>query len=154
MFSCKKTDNNSAVTQVDFYILSDSNASDRYRLACRIADKAHAAGRRVVIHTGSAEEAKHVNRLLWTFQEQSFIPHGLLGQCETEITPVLVGNAEQAHEEHDVLINLAMEVPTFFSRFDRLAECVDNEEVARTASRERYRFYRDRGYPLSLHDIA
>jgi len=111
-------------------------------------------GHRVVIHTRSAEEARHVDRLLWTFQEQSFVPHGLLGECESEITPILIGDAEQAHDEHDVLINLAMEVPTFFSRFSRLAECVDNDDVARTASRERYRFYRDRGYPLSLHEIA
>ena len=95
-----------------------------------------------------------MERMLWTFQEQSFVPHGLLGDAEPEINPILIGNAEQAHEEHDVLINLATEVPTFFSRFERLAECVDNDDVARSASRERYRFYRDRGYPLSLHEIT
>ena len=95
-----------------------------------------------------------MDRMLWTFSEQSFVPHGLLGEVEADLNPILIGDAQQAHEEHDVLINLAMEVPTFFSRFERLAECVDNDDVARTASRERYRFYRDRGYPLNLHDIA
>ena len=95
-----------------------------------------------------------MDRLLWTFQEQSFLPHGLLGEAVPEINPVLIGDAEQAHAEHDVLVNLAMETPTFFSRFERLAECVDNDDVARAASRERYRFYRDRGYPLSLHEIT
>ena len=142
------------MTQVDFYVLQDNAAGDRYRLACRIADKARRAGHRVVIHTRSAEEARHMDRLLWTFQEQSFLPHGLLGEAVPEINPVLIGDAEQAHAEHDVLVNLAMETPTFFSRFERLAECVDNDDVARSASRERYRFYRDRGYPLSLHEIT
>ena len=142
------------MTKVDFYILAENASSDRFQLACRIAEKARNAGHRVMIHTPSTEEAKHLDRMLWTFKEQSFVPHGLLGNCQAEINPVMIGNAEQAHEEHDVLINLAMEVPTFFSRFERLAECVDNDDVARTASRERYRFYRDRGYPLNLHNIA
>lgn len=142
------------MTQVDFYILQQAASGDRYRLACRVADKARQAGHRVVIHTCSAEEARHMDRMLWTFSEQSFVPHGLLGEVEADLNPILIGDAQQAHEEHDVLINLAMEVPTFFSRFERLAECVDNDDVARTASRERYRFYRDRGYPLNLHDIA
>ena len=142
------------MTKVDFYILRDNAEGDRYRLACRVAEKARLGGHRVVIHTRSAEEARHMDRLLWTLQEQSFVPHGLLGEAEPAINTVLIGDAEQAHEEHDVLINLAMEVPTFFSRFERLAECVDNDEDARSASRERYRFYRDRGYPLNLHEIA
>jgi DNA polymerase-3 subunit chi len=145
---------NSVMTQVDFYVLQKGSAGDRYRLACRIADKARTAGHRVVVHTRSAEEARHMDRLLWTFQEQSFLPHGLLGEAVPAINPVLIGDAEQAPEEHEVLINLAMETPTFFSRFERLAECVDNDDVARSASRERYRFYRDRGYPLNLHEIT
>ncbi len=95
-----------------------------------------------------------MDRLLWTFQEQSFVPHGLLGEADPACNPILIGDASQATEEHDVLINLAMDVPTFFSRFQRLAECVDNEQAVREASRQRYRFYRDRGYPLKMHEIA
>ena len=142
------------MTQVDFYILQEGAGGDRYRLACRIADKARRAGHRVVIHTCSAEEARHMDRLLWTFQEQSFVPHGLLGEAVPEINPVTIGDAEQAHEEHVFLIIVAMESPSFFSRFERLAECVDYDDVVRSASRERYRFYRDRGYPMSLHEIT
>lgn len=95
-----------------------------------------------------------MDRLLWTFNEQSFAPHALLGKGEPELNPIQIGDASTATGEHDVLINLATDVPTFFSRFQRLAECVDNEEVIRNASRERYRFYRDRGYPLELHEIG
>lgn len=142
------------MTRVDFYILKEGTTGDRYQLACRVAEKARQAGRRVVIHTSSPEEARHMDRMLWTFNDQSFVPHGLLGEAEAELNPILIGDAETATEEHDVLVNLAMQVPTFFSRFERLAECVDNDDAARTASRERYRFYRDRGYPLGLHDIA
>jgi DNA polymerase-3 subunit chi len=52
-----------------------------------------------------------------------------------------------------VLINLAAEVPEFFSRYERVAEVVDADAVRREQSRERYRFYRDRGYKLNTHQV-
>lgn len=142
------------MTRIDFYILQKQAGGDRFSLACRVAEKALKAGRRVVIHAPLAEQARHIDRLLWTQQEQSFLPHGLIGESEPAITPILIGDANAAEQEHDVLINLASEVPTFFSRFERLAECVDQDQEATRSSRERYRWYRERGYPLGVHEIT
>lgn len=141
------------MTRVDFYILQETANRNRFSLACKLAEKALATGHRVFIHTGSAEESRHMDRLLWTFREQGFLPHGLAGEVEPDLNPILIGNADPAVEERGVLINLATAVPTFFSRFERLAECVDGDESARSSGRDRYRFYRDRGYPLAVHDI-
>ncbi len=142
------------MTKVDFYVLDGNAAGNRYQLACRVAEKAHSAGHRVLIHTPSGEEAAHLDRLLWTFNEQSFLPHGLLNKVDHALNTILIGDGALDQEEHDVLINLALDVPTFFSRFKRLAECVDNDNTVRTASRNRFRFYRDRGYSLNTHNIA
>lgn len=143
------------MTQVDFYILAPQADDDRFGLACRLAEKAWQQGRRILLHTDSNDDARHLNGLLWSYREQSFIPHGQLGEADPELNPVLIGQPEQdPGEEHDVLINLATEVPTFFSRFDRVLECVDNNEAAKQASRDRYRFYKEHGYPLKTHDIA
>jgi DNA polymerase-3 subunit chi len=49
------------------------------------------------------------------------------------------------------LLNLAPAVPAQFARFERLLEVVGNSEDELVAGRERYRFYRDRGYPLNNH---
>jgi DNA polymerase-3 subunit chi len=142
------------MTQVDFYILDNQASGDRYQLACRIAEKARRAGRRVLIHTPIAAESKHVDTLFWTMWEQSFIPHGLLGQDEPQINPILIGDGSSDAEEHEVLINLAAEVPMFFSRFERLIECVDHDDAVKAAGRERFRYYREHGYPLQTHNIA
>lgn len=142
------------MTQVDFYILEKQASGDRYQLACRIAEKARRAGRRVLIHTPIAAESKHVDTLFWTMWEQSFIPHGLLGQDEPQINPILIGDGSSDAEEHEVLINLAAEVPMFFSRFERLIECVDHDDAVKAAGRERFRYYREHGYPLQTHNIA
>lgn len=142
------------MTRIDFYILQQDAAGDRYQLACRIAEKARLAGQRVLIHTAAASESKHVDALLWTLWEHSFIPHGLLGKVDPDINPIQIGDASADQDEHGVLINLAPEVPVFFSRFERLIECVDHDAAVKAASRERYRFYREHGYPLNTHDIA
>ena len=142
------------MTQVDFYILDKQASGDRYQLACRIAEKARRAGRRVLIHTPIAAESKHVDTLFWTMWEQSFIPHGLLGKDEPQINPILIGDGSSDAEEHEVLINLAAEVPMFFSRFERLIECVDHDDAVKAAGRERFRYYREHGYPLQTHNIA
>lgn len=142
------------MTKVDFYILGDGSRQDRHRLACRVAEKAWQSGRRVFIHTASLEEARHMDDLLWTFRDQSFIPHDLLGQADPALTPVIVGYGTDSGGEHDVLINLAAEVPAFFSAFERVIEPLDDAPGIREAGRERYRFYRDRGYPLNNVNIA
>ncbi|MEW8469254.1 MAG: DNA polymerase III subunit chi, partial [Candidatus Thiodiazotropha sp.] len=110
-------------------------------------------GRRVYIHTGSEEESRHMNRLLWTFRQGSFVPHGMASECDPLTTPVVISHDKESGEEKDVLINLAGDVPSFFSRFERVAEIIDREPEVVTAGRERFRFYRDRGYPLNKHDI-
>ena len=141
------------MTQVDFYVLDEPAAGNRFTLTCRLCEKIYHQGRRIFIHTDSEEETRHLDRLLWTFRQGSFIPHGTLGNCDITVTPVIIGHQVEHCEEQDVLINLCAEVPTFFSRFERVAEIIDKEPQVISAGRERFRFYRDRGYPLTKHDI-
>jgi DNA polymerase-3 subunit chi len=141
------------VTQVDFYVLPEKGRADRYGVVCRLAGKAYAKGHRVYIHGESDAQVRHLDRLLWTFVDASFVPHGLVGEADPELTPVLLGHGRDPEALDDVLINLAPEVPDFFSRFRRVAEVVDPDPQARRAGRERFRFYRDRGYPLHTHEL-
>lgn len=141
------------MTEVDFYVLAPRARGNRFSLACRLAEKAYSQQRRVLVYTESEEESRHMDRLLWTFREGSFIPHGLLQQADTDLTPVLIGHLDDPAGEHDVLINLSSRLPPFFSRFQRLAETLDQTPELLTAGRERFRHYKERGYPLNHHDI-
>jgi DNA polymerase-3 subunit chi len=144
------------VTQVDFYILESDSDEARLRLACRIAEKATQLDHHVFVHATSDHEALKLDELLWTFSQGSFIPHRVVREAldRPPPEPVLIGvNQPPGPGRWDVLINLAPEVPEFFSRYGRVAEVVDADPARREQSRERYRFYRDRGYPLSTHQI-
>jgi DNA polymerase III subunit chi len=144
------------VTQVDFYILEADSDDARLRLACRIVDKATQLDHHVFIHSTSDDEARKLDELLWTFSQNSFIPHRIVREAlnEPPLEPVLIGiNQQPAPGRWDVMINLATDVPEFFSRYERVAEVVDGNSARREHSRERYRFYRDRGYKLNTHQV-
>jgi len=144
------------VTQVDFYILDSDSDDARLRLACKIVDKATQREHHVFIHSASDDEARQLDELLWTFSQGSFIPHRIVRGELTQraLEPVLIGvNQPPVPGRWDVLINLAAEVPEFFSRYERVAEVVDANAVRREQSRGRYRFYRDRGYKLNTHQV-
>jgi DNA polymerase-3 subunit chi len=140
------------VTRVDFYLLAGDDASQRARFACRLADKAYRLGHRVFIHTDSADQTRALDDLLWTFQQNSFVPHAPCG-AQDPVPPVLLGHDAEPPAPTDVLINLATEVPLFFSRFERVAELVDEQPQTRAQARARYSFYKERGYPLDTHEI-
>jgi DNA polymerase-3 subunit chi len=141
------------MTQIDFYILQEGAKGDRFTLACRLAEKAWQRGHRIYLHTNSEQESQHLDRLLWTFRQGGFLPHGIDREADPEFNPILIGHDGTAQEEQDVLINLAVQVPAFFSRFNRVVEPIDRDSEIRRAGRERFRFYRDRGYPLNSHEI-
>ena len=144
------------MTQVDFYILGSDSDDARLLLACKIVDKATQLDHHVYVHSTSADEAQKLDELLWTFSQGSFIPH-LVVRSELKtppLEPVQIGvNQPPGPGRWDVLVNLAADVPEFFSRYERVAEVVDANAERREQSRERYRFYRDRGYKLNTHQV-
>ena len=139
------------MTRIDFYILQDSSGASREAYACRIAEKAYQKGHRVYMHSDSEEQARHLDELLWTFNAGSFVPHAL--QSVAGQHAVTIGHDFEPVENTDVLINLAHTAPVFFSRFERVAEVVDQAPQHKESARERFRFYRDRGYELQHHQI-
>jgi len=141
------------MTRVDFYSLDPASGGDRFLLACRLVERIRTSNLRVLIHCPDAELSRHLDRLLWTFREDSFLPHGIVGRTDPALTPVLIGGDGIPESEDQVLINLANEVPGFFSRFERVCEPIDHDAAVRAAGRERFRFYKDRGYPLEHHQI-
>jgi DNA polymerase-3 subunit chi len=141
------------VTKVDFYVLGDTRPRGREHLACRLADKAYGAKQQVLINAMSAQQAGLIDELLWTFREQSFVPHARVDDKRAQPAPVVILAGGEPEQECDVLINLAAEVPGFFSRFPRVLEIIDTDPEVRTQGRERYRFYQAHGYTLNTHRL-
>lgn len=138
------------MTRIDFY----TDANDRLQVACRLAAKAMAQKVRVLIYAPEGDVAAAVDRLMWTTPAIAFVPHVMAEHRLAAETPVVIARGADDVPHDQVLVNLDRNWPPAFARFQRLIEIVTREEEDRNAARERYRFYRDRGYPINTHSLA
>lgn len=138
------------MTQIDFY----THVQDRQQLACKLSAKALEQGLRVLVLTPDESGAARMDQMLWSVPTTGFLPHCRARDPLAAVTPVIVDHdpGELTHDQ--VLLNLGSERPAFFSRFQRLIEIVSTDEADRQAARERFRFYRDRGYEIRSHDMS
>jgi DNA polymerase-3 subunit chi len=143
------------MTRVGFYVVQSAAAGERLNVAARLVDKAFQRGHRILINTCSEQQAAELDELLWSFRPASFLPHGLLGQPNSETIAIGWGQdpAIYDHMHDDLLINLQLEIPPFFSRFQRVAEVVTQEPQSLAALRRSWTFYKGRGYQLEKHDL-
>lgn len=138
--------------RVDFYVLSSPGTNGRLYFACRLAEKAYGELDAIYAHAETAAMADQLDEMLWTFRQGSFVPHERLAGQEPR-APVCIGTPEEARESGQLLINLTGEVPAFAEQFTRIAEIVDTDEGSRTASRKRFRRYREMGIEPVTHNI-
>jgi DNA polymerase-3 subunit chi len=136
------------MTAIDFY----TRVGDRLQVAVRIAAKAFAQRSPVRVLTADASMTEALDRALWVQPAISFLPHCRLDDRLAGETSIWVDHRLEHAGTASVLINLHPEPPPFFARFERLAEIVDEESAA--AARQRYRYYRERGYELRTHDLG
>lgn len=143
------------MTRVDFYILPEAEDIGPVLLVCRLCDKASSEGHKVHVHAPDAMLAGEIDASLWSFRQGSFIAHERAGgpEAPSPLAAVTIGDGPPPASHQDILINLADEVPSFFSRCQRVLEIVTGDAEARARSRERFRYYRERGYTLQSHKL-
>ncbi len=123
-------------------------------LACRLTEKAFLLGHGVYIQAVSEEQTQVLDNLLWTFKQGSFLPHARHPDSEGRTAPILVGHGAEPPTSAQVLINLGTEIPASYQRFERVAELVGPDAVARQQARQRFRAYRDGGCEMNTHSLT
>lgn len=137
------------MTKVDFY----TGSTDKLRTACQLSHKAMQSGVRVVL-SAPDEATEALDKMLWQFPATAFIPHCRSNAADAEQMPVVLDSGGERFPHHELLISLHNECMPFFSRFERVIEIVGSDDEDSRLGRERFKFYRDRGYELSHTDLS
>jgi DNA polymerase-3 subunit chi len=138
------------MTSIDFY----THVADRLEVAARLVAKAFAQHGSVRVLTPDPATTDALDRALWLKPATGFLPHCRPQSARAAETPIWIDHAPEHDGAAVVLINLQPSPPPFFSRFERLAEIVGLDEDDVAAGRERYRYYRERGYELRSHNLG
>lgn len=133
------------MTRIDFYQLNpERHAWDQ--VVCRLCQKAWDSRQLTLLLTQSEEQSRYLDQKLWTFADDSFIPHDSEDSTGF-VTPILIHDNPEPAGERQLLINLAPSVPPWFAQFERVIELVTEDN--RTQARANYSYYKERGYPLN-----
>lgn len=133
------------MTRVDFYQLDPER--HRYDLVvCRLCQKAYESKQLTLLLTESADQSRQLDQRLWTWADDSFLPHDV-EDCGGFETPILIHHQPDPKGDRQLLINLSNEIPPYFAQFERVIQLVTAEN--KTRARQHYSYYKERGYPLN-----
>ncbi len=132
------------MTQVEFFF----NVSDKLAKVAELCEKAVARGRQLTVLVQDKEMGNQLQQQLWQQSATSFLPTAKPDDVMSQYAPIIIDVDGQHLMQDDILINLQVDHPPFFSRFRYLVELVGMDEADKTAARVRFKFYRDRGYQV------
>ena len=125
------------MTEIGFYHLTRSTLDEALP---RLLEKAYAAGNRVLVRVGDPERLELLNRALWTYGKESFLPHGTRSDGFAEEQPIYLTTQVENPNGATVLVLVEDAAAPDFAAFDRCLDLFDGgdtEAVAR--ARERWR---------------
>jgi DNA polymerase-3 subunit chi len=132
--------------QVLFHHFEKTSGRDLLVYICRLVEKGYKQGSKpIYIHFDSENEAKEFDSLLWTFRQESFVPHTILGNPEQEKTPVIIGWDTNQIETAEALINVSQEIPRASKSTSKIHEIVGNDKNKKNKAREKWKAYKANG---------
>ncbi len=137
------------MTRIDFYQITDSQLSEN-NLVFKLCQKAYQGKQKVLLLSENESHSNLLDRLLWTSEDDSFIPHDQQEQTEIQ-TPILVTHEADPQGDREILINLSSQIPLYFAQFERIIELVTNNN--KESARNHFSYYKDRGYELNHHKL-
>jgi DNA polymerase-3 subunit chi len=134
------------MARLDFYHLYQWPLE---RALPRLLTRAYASGARVLVLAGSLDRVRALNSLLWTFEPNSWLPHGCRDDGNAEGQPIWLSDREE--RPNDATLAVLTEGMTVAdpAQWARVLDLFDGrDEAAVAAARTRWRAARDAGHEL------
>lgn len=135
-------------TEVRFYHLQTQSLEQALPA---ILMKALSGGRKAVVRFADAREVEHFNNHFWTYNPDSFLPHGAEKDGHAGFQPVYLTDKAENPNAADMLVLCNQKaVPENIEAFALCCDFLDgNDDEAVALGRERWKAYKDAGYALT-----
>jgi DNA polymerase III subunit chi len=128
---------------IDFYVLESASGQKSLHFACQLIEKAYAEQKRIFVHTDTHADAERFDALLWTYRDDSFLPHALVQPNDVNSPPIQIGFGDAPTEPLDTLLNLSKDIPAFYRQFNHIVEIVFPDPIVQQSARQRFKHYRE-----------
>jgi DNA polymerase-3 subunit chi len=134
------------LTEVGFYHLRTTPLE---RALPRLLERALEEGHRVVVMAGSEERTLHLDALLWTYNDASFLPHGSARDGNAARQPVWLTALDENPNRATMLVLVDGAQSARVAEFGRVCDMFDgNDEGAVAAARTRWRDAKAAGHDM------
>jgi len=127
------------------------SADDRTGLACQWIERHYERGSTVAVHAADSQQAGDLDKTLWTFRQNSFIPHGIVGEVgEPVIEPVLIAAGDDEVPDSDILMVLSDQGrEQWMESFDHVYDFAPlyDDDLKKNA-RQRFQAYQKAGFRM------
>jgi len=132
------------MARVTFYDIAPEHT---LALAAKLAQAAWDKDKRLLIRVSDPQAARALDDHLWTFRDESFVPHEVYdGALADARARIVITTRDERPIEADILLQLAPAELGFATGFDTVIDLVDHGDEARlAASRQRFRAWSDAG---------
>ncbi|VVC75794.1 DNA polymerase III subunit chi [Aquicella siphonis] len=136
--------------KIEFYVLETASSQKSLYFACQLLEKIYSIeSRKILVRTQTRDEAVRFDALLWTYRDDSFLPHHVYDPAVQDHPAILItdGTAPAVHQ--DILMNLGEDIPAFHNQFQQIIEIVFSDPHVQQLARARYKQYRQLGYDIN-----
>ena len=132
---------------IAFYHLESSPLE---RVLPKLLEKTLGAGKRAVVLAGSEERVEALCSLLWTYDQDSWLPHGSAKDGTPEDQPVWLTAEDENLNGASFLFLTDGAASEHVKDYERCFELFDgNNEAAVDAARQRWTAYKEQGHELT-----
>lgn len=127
------------MTEIRFYHVTRGTAGDAI---AQILEKAYERGVRSLVYWSDKAKLKQLDRLLWTYRADYFLPHSMDNDTEPAENPIWLTTGEKNLNNAQMLVLCDAEKPSFFEEFETVL-CVfeDKDTGMRDFARNLWKEY-------------
>ena len=134
------------MSRVDFYHLQKQSLEE---VLPKLLEKAYSSGKKTLVKIGSEERVSFLNGALWTYSEQSFLPHGCKKDGNAEFQPIWLTSEDENPNNAELLflVDGAKSDIHDIERFIRIFNIFDGQsEEAIAEAREFWKKMKNAGH--------
>ena len=124
------------MTRFDFYHLQKTPLE---QVLPKLCEKAYSTGKRIKILVGNDDRVEFLNSLLWTYNAESFLPHGSKKDGFAEEQPIFISSNDDNENDAKLLILVDGATPGLdvLMTYERVLNIFDgNDETSLNNSRD------------------
>ena len=142
-------------TNVLFHHFESIERKDFLIYVCKLIEKGYKQNiNPIYIKTDTQKQAEELDKILWTFRQESYIPHTLVDQDSNNTQPVQIGWIDNEIDDAEAIINLSDGMPDISNDLKKIHEIIDNIDEKKEKARERWKKYKSIGFNIKAYKVS